>query len=338
MPTERSPLVSVIIPTFNYAHLIGETFDSLYAQTYDRWEVIVVDDGSTDDTVSVVADHMRRDQRIKFLQQKNQRQAVARNLGIQNCSGRYVQFLDADDMIEPKKFEIQVDFLERHPEVDLVYGNIRYFRAYFPKRAPAFELCENESRVMEVRGCDELVLEPLIRTNIMPINAPLVRRQVIDEVGPFDDVLPPVEDWDYWVRCAMLGKTFCYDGPEGTLSLVRRHPTSSSQNSVSMMRSMLRMREKIRTATPDRKLLRINREKCAYLEAWLGINAVGTGNILEGVRRILKASLISDNLNWKLKLAACAALTPFISHERLGRFAASSVAEAGRAKVTRDIN
>ncbi len=128
----HATLVSVIVPTYNYGHFIGQALKSMQAQTYPHWECVVVDDGSTDDTAEVVARFSDSDRRIKFLRQKNLRQAAARNNGLRNSSGQYVQFLDADDLLEPRKLERQVEYLERHPEVDIVYGDVRFFNTEDP--------------------------------------------------------------------------------------------------------------------------------------------------------------------------------------------------------------
>jgi glycosyltransferase involved in cell wall biosynthesis len=122
----------VIVPTYNYGCFIGETLECLRAQTYVNWECIVVDDGSTDDTAERVSRFMEQDARFKFLRQENARQAAAKNNGLQNSAGEYIQFLDADDLIEPQKFEQQVEYLEAHPEVDIVYGSMRYFKTEVP--------------------------------------------------------------------------------------------------------------------------------------------------------------------------------------------------------------
>src|ERR1700753_1435580 len=107
--------VSVIIPTYNYGAYITDAIESLRAQTYESWECVVVDDGSTDDTAEVVARFVERDPRVRYLRQENQRQSVAKNTGLAATAGEYIQFLDSDDRIEPLKFERQVEFLETHP-------------------------------------------------------------------------------------------------------------------------------------------------------------------------------------------------------------------------------
>src|ERR1044071_7848252 len=104
------PLVSVVVPSYNYGHLIRETLASLAAQTYDRWECVVVDDGSTDDTRAVVEAYPAADPRVRYVRQENARQGAARNNGIRHSSGDYFQFLDSDDTIETSKFERQVEY------------------------------------------------------------------------------------------------------------------------------------------------------------------------------------------------------------------------------------
>ena len=116
----NKPLVSVIVPTYNYGRLIGETLECLRAQTYENWECVIIDDGSTDDTAERVSRFMERDARFKFLRQENALQAAAKNNGLRNSAGEYIQFLDADDLIESQKLEKQVEYLEAHTHVDVI--------------------------------------------------------------------------------------------------------------------------------------------------------------------------------------------------------------------------
>ncbi len=307
------PLVSVIIPTYNYGHFIDETLHSLYAQTCDHWEAIVVDDGSTDDTAAVVHEHMRKDPRIKFYQQENRKQAVARNLGLHHCSGQYVQFLDADDLIEPRKLEIQVALLEQHPEVDIVYGSVRYFKSETSADGPGIEWAKVDTWMPAVRSAGREVLSLLISNNIMPINAPLVRRRVIDEVGPFDE--PLVEDWDYWIRCAILGKYFHYDDSEGSLALVRWHPDSSSRNSMAMTSSTLRMRQKIAATVSGAEFRSLNRKYWSDDEGRYGIELTSHGHVALGIRHLLRAAWLSLDIKFRLRWSFCAVLAAFVRGE-----------------------
>src|SRR5215208_6900864 len=102
-PNTARPLVSVVVPSYNYGHLIRETLESLAAQTYAAWECVVVDDGSADDTRAVVEAYAATDPRVRYVRQENARQGAARNNGIRHSSGAYFQFLDADDTIETLK-------------------------------------------------------------------------------------------------------------------------------------------------------------------------------------------------------------------------------------------
>src|SRR5215470_11869971 len=239
-----TPLVSVIIPSYNYGQFISQTLSSVQEQSYQNWECLVIDDESTDNTSEVVAKFARADPRIKYLHQKNQKQAAARNNGLRNAGGEYVQFLDADDLIESYKLKQQVAYLEQHTEVDIVYGGVRYFTSENIEER-LFSMMEDNSPWMpEISGAGEEILWLLVRANITTVNSPLIRRKVIDDVGLFDQTLPPLEDWDFWLRCAAKGKYFKYSQARGTLALVRSHPASSSRNQVRMMRALVRMRKK----------------------------------------------------------------------------------------------
>jgi len=113
-------LVSVIIPSFNRELLIAETLDSILAQTYSSWEAIVVDDGSADNTCQLVKSYSDRDQRIKLIQRNREPKgaSVCRNIGLENAKGKYVIFLDSDDLLSPDCLENRVRFMNEHPELN----------------------------------------------------------------------------------------------------------------------------------------------------------------------------------------------------------------------------
>jgi glycosyltransferase involved in cell wall biosynthesis len=113
------PLVSVIIPTFNRGYIITEAIESVFSQTYKNYEIIVVDDGSSDNTREILEPHMDR---ILYFYQENGGQSSARNLGIKNSRGKYIAFLDADDVWMPEKLEIQIEELENKPNIGMVYS------------------------------------------------------------------------------------------------------------------------------------------------------------------------------------------------------------------------
>jgi glycosyltransferase involved in cell wall biosynthesis len=311
------PLVSVVVPTYNYAHFIGRMFESLLAQTYTNWECIVVDDGSTDDTEQVVARVAASDSRVRYMRQRNQRQAVAKNTALAVASGRYVQFLDADDLIEPLKFERQVEYLEAHPEVDIVYGGARFFHTEHPDERLHAMFGEDEPWMPEVSGSGRDVLLSLVRINILVINAALVRRKAIDDVGPFDPVLPPVEDWDYWIRCALAGKRFEFRDFDGTLSLVRAHAVSTSRQQSPVLAAWRALRAKIDTLTDDPELLLLNREMKSQLEGAVGVEAVAAGSRLSAARQFVRAGLICPRTKGRVKWLLCALGSPLLSERQV---------------------
>ena len=326
-------MISVIIPTYNYARFIGETLECLRAQTYQNWECSIVDDGSTDDTAEVVPDFIKRDSRFKFVRQRNAKQAAAKNNGLQNSTGEYIQFLDADDLIEPQKFEKQVAYLEAHPDVDIVYGSMRYFNSNNPGERFYWIWGEDKPWMPETSGSGKEVLTALVRRNIMVINSPLIRRSVVDAVGLFDDKLPPAEDWDYWVRCAAAGMRFQFDDSPGTLALVRWHSSSSSHDRQRMYDSMRLIREKIETLTDDPEVLALNRECKVEDQQILALETISHGRLKDCLREMLRAASLSTRRKHRMKWLVCACAAPFVPRKRLKTMVTSSVSRSWLSSV-----
>jgi glycosyltransferase involved in cell wall biosynthesis len=330
MYNDSQPLVSVIIPTYNYAGFIGEAIESVRAQTYTHWECLVVDDGSTDNTAEIIAAYIGRDPRIQYLRQQNQYQAAARNRGLRQSKGQYVQFLDADDKIEPHKFERHVTYLEQHLDVDIVYSGVRFFDAL---DAQMF-VTESDAplKVPKVSGEGRDVLPNLVHANIMAVNSPLVRRSLVEAVGSFDEELSPAEDWDYWLRCAFAGARFRFVEDPGTLALVRMHPRSSSQNLERMYRAMVLVRNKLEGQLKDPKLRARNREGKSAEEGYLGVEMITAGKSLRGAGHILRAAALARPVRWRAKWFLCALAGPFVPG-RLKAMIASPLAETFRGSA-----
>lgn len=221
------PLVSVIIPCFNQEKYLAESLESVFSQTYPCIEIIVIDDGSTDATASIAKSYIGR---IRFVQQTNRGASAARNAGLAICVGKYIQYLDGDDIIETNKIEKQVTFLETHPKVGIIYSDVRYFTDEQPDaRAMEPDVLEPGrpwvSALWERPGS---IIEKIIDRNILAINCALVRQSAVTSVGQWNEQLSAVEDWEYWVRCADAGVRFEYAAWANTLSLVRLHSGSTS--------------------------------------------------------------------------------------------------------------
>ncbi|MBI4355948.1 MAG: glycosyltransferase [Candidatus Omnitrophica bacterium] len=187
-PLGMTPKVSVVVPTYNRAHLIPEALESIWAQTYRDLEVIVVDDGSTDDTREILRPWWPR---LRYIYQPNQGCAAARNRGISLARGTYVAFLDSDDRWLPDKLAQQVAWLEAHSKAGLVYSRLwRYVLGRDAER----EICPRE--------LPATFLDVLRGSGFIPTSTVMVRRRCLEAVGLFDVSLPVAEDWDLWLRIA----------------------------------------------------------------------------------------------------------------------------------------
>lgn len=195
------PKVSVIIPTYNRVDMVQKAIDSVLNQTFRDSEVIVVDDGSTDGTGLLL--RQRFGDRIRYHYQKNQGRAVARNWGIRASRGDYLAFLDSDDWLLPHALETQVGFLNRRPEVDVVYGD----GYYCDREGNPLQLI-SEERPLVPDG--ELLAIMVLHNVIVATHSAMVRRRALDVLGDpwFDELLRGTEDADFWLRLVAAGAKF----------------------------------------------------------------------------------------------------------------------------------
>jgi hypothetical protein len=193
---------------------------------------------------------------------------------------------------------------------------------------------ENEPWMPEASGAGREVLLPLLRKNIMVINSPLVRRSVIDDVGAFDPELPPVEDWDYWIRCALAEKRFEFRDFDGTLALVRAHAASASRQSASVLAAWRALRAKIDALSDDAELLWLNREMKAQLEGAVGFGEVAGGSRLSAARQFVRAGVLCPRAKGRVKWMLCALGSPVLSERQMLGLVKASLGGAGRGEVT----
>lgn len=201
----------------------------------------MVDDGSDDASASIARGY---GDRIRFLQQPHRGASAARNLGLSACGGAYVQYLDADDKIESGKIAAQAEFLERNPDTAIVYSDVRYFSDAHPdaRTLGPYTLVQGKPWTPMLWEAPGSVLEKLVRRNLLTVNSALVRRDAAAAVGPWNESLCAVEDWEYWIRCAAAGLKFSYQDGPGTHALVRLHPASTSMNNARVDRAVYQMR------------------------------------------------------------------------------------------------
>jgi glycosyltransferase involved in cell wall biosynthesis len=242
---------------------LGHAIGSLKTQSFSDWECIIVDDGSTDETLQLAQALMLADGRVRFLSQQNCGPSAARNRGLEEARGRYVQFLDADDLLEREKLKLHVDHLDQHPGDGIVYSDVRYFPDEDPTNRFYGLSGEEGPWVALIAESQEPILTKLLLGNIMAVNCPLVRKSTLEEVGAFDEAIRGCEDWDYWLRCAAAGIHFAYLSGENGMALVRSHRTSSSRDPVRMREGEYLFRLKAGRFIRDPALRRDNFEAAA---------------------------------------------------------------------------
>jgi glycosyltransferase involved in cell wall biosynthesis len=213
--TAKDSLVSVIVPTYNRAHLIVFTLDSVFRQTYRPIEVLIVDDGSHDKTEEVVRDWAAQqcvgDERfsLQYVRQDNAGPSAARNTGFRRCSGVFVQFLDSDDMLHPEKLARQVVALQQNRE-DFCVCNYQVFTDGAVPRGPVIDFYRRSHHIEEFPA-----------QYPMDTPAPLYRREAILAAGPWDESMRAGEDFEYNFRLVARGARGVW--VDEVLLYVRRH-------------------------------------------------------------------------------------------------------------------
>lgn len=199
MGNMKNPLISVIIPTYNRAWAIKEAIDSILAQEYSRFEIIVVDDGSTDETQQILEAYTAD---ISIIHQRNKGVSAARNRGVDSASGQWVAFLDSDDLWLPKKLAAQVEFFRDHPDALICQTEEIWIR--------------NGIRVNPGKRHQKpsgMIFEPSLELCLVSPSAVMIRRELFDEVGLFDESLPACEDYDLWLRISCRYPVHLIDTP-----------------------------------------------------------------------------------------------------------------------------
>lgn len=271
----------------------------------------MVDDGSDDATPSIARGF---GDRIRFMQQQNRGASAARNLALSVCSGEYVQFLDGDDKIESNKILRQVEFLEQNPDTGIVYSDVRYFSDSDPdaRTLGPYTLVEGRPWTPMLWEAPGTLLEKLIDRNVLAINSALVRRDAVAAVGPWNESVCAVEDWEYWVRCADAGVKFTYRDWPGTLSLVRLHPGSTSANTARVDLGAHQMRVYLSRVLKDPKIRATNCSRAIEMCRYRGS--------LDRTRRFLELARATRGFgNW-LRVIAAWSLFPWWLDGRLRRF------------------
>jgi glycosyltransferase involved in cell wall biosynthesis len=202
---KNKPKVSVIIPTYNRAYLINRAIQSVLNQTYQDFEIIIVDDGSTDNTKEVIREFQKKDKKIKYIRhEKNKGGNAARNTGIKAAKGEYIAFQDSDDEWLPEKIEKQMKAFENlPPEVGVVYTG--------------FLRIENGKKVYIpwswVAKKDGNIHQELLKGNFVTTPSIVTRKACFEKAGMFDESLPALQDWELAIRLSKYYAFKCIDKP-----------------------------------------------------------------------------------------------------------------------------
>ena len=188
MDTPNNPLVSIITPTFNRADFIDQAINSVLAQTYSNFELLIVDDGSTDNTRNLIEPKLE-DSRVHYVYQENQGQSIARNHALARTRGEFVCFLDSDNYWATDKLEKQIEIFRAHPDYDVVYGDIIIID----------EAGREVSRKNMQRHSGRIASH-MIRDNCVSMNTAMVRSQCFDKLGFMSGKRRVADDYDLWLR------------------------------------------------------------------------------------------------------------------------------------------
>lgn len=234
------PKVSVIIPTFNCGNYISEAIDSVLKQSFKDFEIVIVDDGSTDNTKSVIDKYKERNYPIKYIYQENKGPVYARNMGILKSSGEYIAFLDSDDVWMPDKLKVQMELFEGYNDVYFVYGDICDYDGEKVYQRERINLKPSIRAKLSGR-----IFVPLFKREIhIPISTAVVKKECFEKVGLFDEKMNKMcsEDREMWLRITNKYKAHYIDE---AMAYFRLRSESRSRHIYEMLRGQMYVINKI---------------------------------------------------------------------------------------------
>jgi len=226
-----SPTVSVVMPTYNRAHLLQQVVESILSQDFEDLELVIVDDGSTDRTADVVRELQARDPRVRYVPlPQNRGVGFARDAGLRYARGKYIALADSDDLWLPGRLRAQAQCLQRYPQIDIIFGE--FLNIDHVKGTQRLALANSPGlRDVTARPIeDDLFLVErgieigILRSNFIAAQTMVLRREIFDRVGGFNATLRMSEDLEFCWRAAVLGARYAYlDWP-----LLERHRRGDS--------------------------------------------------------------------------------------------------------------
>lgn len=212
------PKVSIVIPSYNRAEYIPATINSILKQSFSDFELIFIDDGSTDETQKIMEHFCRQDTRIKYFKQANSERAVARSFGMSLALGQYICLVDSDDIWYDTKLAKQISIMDSNPEIILCYAAV-----------DRIDLNGNATKAAsrQQKGESGGIFFKLLMRNFIPSVTPMFRKEILETVNKQISEFIPYEDWDFWLKISRLGSFHHIKEPLGAYRL---HPGQSVQN------------------------------------------------------------------------------------------------------------
>jgi len=273
-------LVSVILPTYNRLAYLREAVDSVVSQSYGHWELIVIDDGSTDGT----AEYLRsiKDTRVHGVSLEHSGLlSKVRNEGMRHATGRYIAFLDSDDTWEARKLELQLDDLRGVSGAGWSYTKVT--------RVDQNGNPLSDESIKPWRECSGRILADLLRIDaIVATPTVIVERALIETVGGFDESLRLCQDYDLWFRIAPLSDARALSM---RLCRVRIHPGSRTADRVEVHRSWVHPYAKVATATTDPEIRAFCKRQCTRHRLTAAVLAAEAGQEAEALRGFAQAAI-----------------------------------------------
>lgn len=257
-----TPLISIITPAYNAEKYLAETIESVLQQTYSNWELLITNDGSTDKTAEIIQQYESKDKRIRSFYQENGKQGKARNLAIKHAQGKYLAFIDADDLWAENKLEKQLAVLEQNPEIDIVFTNGISFRGDI----------NHVVQTTNARGGKydyKEMLEKVLMGKAFPNLSVMLRKDKLTDLGGFCEIpkVQNAEDQQMWMRMIEAGsQVYCVTE---NLFYYRLHEEQvTAQDSMAFVESFWGLYYAEFKQTNNRKymLKRLNRRLSHYIE------------------------------------------------------------------------
>jgi len=271
--------ISIIIPTFNRRDYITIALDSVLKQTYKDYEIIIIDDGSTDDTKKVLEPYQDK---IRYFYQENQGIPATRNRGIREAQGNYIAFLDSDDYWRPQKLEQQIACFRENPH----YGMV----------AIRCSSISPDGRLREKNrpGKSGWVLTDLFKANFIRTSSAMIKKECFDTVGMFDELLPECEEYDLWLRIAKKYPVGFINDP---LAVYTDNPKGVSTDSLAgrLLRLKVLKKSYLKECIPPA----IYRKRLASNYHYVGRHYLNRGEKSEGIK-YLKNALVLNPVNLKI--------------------------------------